>query len=319
MDNQINKAVIIGSGVMGHGVCQLLAQHDVSVSLVDIDDIALNRAKGWITDNLAYMIQLGQLDDGRLEEILAKISFTTDLAGSLDGAQYILEAASENFEIKRKIWAVLSAHAPSTAILASNTSSYDINELAEGISGPERIISTHWFHPPPITPCVEVIPCNGADQANIEWVIDLLTWLGKAPTVCKSAPGFIANRIQLAMAKEAITLVEEGLATPAEIDRIVKTSIGFRLGAFGPFEIIDQAGADVYYSVYEYLYSKLPREHFKPPELLKDHVETGRLGLKSSGGFYDYASDAADEMRRKRDRLLYTRYNQFKKEQETEK
>ena len=319
MDIEISKAVVIGSGVMGHGVCQLLAQHGICVSLVDIDDTALDRAKGWITDNLAYMIQLGQLEDDRLEEILAKITFTTDLVSSLEGARYILEAASENFEIKRKIWAVLSTHAPSDAILASNTSSYDINELAEGISGPERIIGTHWFHPPPITPCVEVIPCRGADQANIEWVINLLTWLGKAPTVCKSAPGFVANRIQLAMAKEAITLVEEGLATPAEIDRIVKTSIGFRLGAFGPFEIIDQAGADVYYSVYEYLYSKLPREHFKPPKLLKDLVKTGRLGLKSSGGFYDYASDAADKMRRKRDRLLYTRFNQFIKEQESEK
>ena len=114
------------------------------------------------------------------------------------------------------------------------------------------------------------------------------------------------------------TPVLEGLATPAEIDRIVKTSIGFRLGAFGPFEILDQAGTDVYCSVYEYLYSKLPREHFKPPKLLTNMVKAGRLGLKNSGGFYDYASNAADKMRRKRDRLLYARYIQFEKEQESE-
>jgi 3-hydroxybutyryl-CoA dehydrogenase len=319
MDMKISKAVVIGSGVMGHGICQILAQHGINVSLVDTDDKILERAKGWISDNLAYMVQIGQLDGGRIEEILTNITFTTDLAGSLDGARYVLEAASENFEIKRKIWAVLSSHAPQEAILASNTSSYDINELAEGISGPERIIGTHWFHPPPITPCVEVIPCNGADQANIDWTMKFLTWLGKAPTLCKSAPGFVANRIQMAMAKEAIALVEEGLATPAEVDRVVKTSIGFRLGAFGPFEIIDQAGTDVYCSVYEYLDSKLPGEKFKPPGLLQELVEAGRFGLKSSGGFYTYGAGAADETRRKRDRLLYTRLNQFKEEQESEK
>ncbi len=319
MDMQISKAVVIGSGVMGHGICQLLAQRGIQVSLVDTDDKILKRAKGWITDNLAYMVKLGQLEAARPKEIMANISFTTDLIGSLEGARYILEAASENFKVKRKIWADLSAHAPAGAILASNTSSYDINELAEGVSGPERIIGTHWFHPPPITPCVEVIPSNKASQTNIDWTMKFLSWLGKAPTLCKSAPGFVANRIQMAMAKEAIALVDEGLATPAEVDRIVKTSIGFRLGAFGPFEIIDQAGTDVYCSVYEYLYSKLPREHFKPPELLVKLVESGRFGLKSSAGFYDYASGAADETLRKRDTLLYARLDMFKKEQEPEK
>ncbi len=318
MDKQISKAVVIGSGVMGHGICQLLAEHGINVSLVDTDDAILERAKGWISDNLAYMVELGQLESSRVRDVLARITLTTDLAGSLAGAGYIVEAASENFAIKRKIWAVLSAHAPQEAILASNTSSYDINELAEGISGPERIIGTHWFHPPPITPCVEVIPCNGADQKNIDLIMAFLTWLGKAPTVCKSGPGFVANRIQMAMAKEAIALVEEGLATPAEIDRVVKTSIGFRLGAFGPFEIIDQAGTDVYLSVYEYLDSKLPGDKFKPPILLQEMVATGRSGLKRSRGFYDYGAGAADEMRRKRDRLLYARLKQFRKEQASE-
>lgn len=318
MDIQISKAVVIGAGVMGHGICQLLAQHGIKVSLVDTDENILRRAKGWISDNLAYMAEIGQLESTGVDDILARITFTADLVGSLAGAQYIVEAASENFHIKQKIWAVLSTYAPKEAILASNTSSYDINELAEGISGPERIIGTHWFHPPPITPCVEVIPCNGADRTHIEWTMRFLTWLGKAPTLCKSAPGFVANRIQMAMAKEAMALIEEGLATPAEVDRIVKTSIGFRLGAFGPFEIIDQAGTDVYCSVYEYLDAKLPGEKFKPPVILQELVAAGRFGLKNSAGFYEYGPGATDQMRRKRDRLLYTRLNQFKKEQASE-
>lgn len=318
MESQISKAVVIGSGVMGHGISQALAQNNIMVSLVDTADDILLRAKGWITDNLNYMVQLGQLEKYRVPEILDNITFSTNLIASLDGAKFILEVASENLAIKKKIWTELSDHAAPDAILASNTSSYDINELAEGVSRPERVLGMHWFHPPPITPCVEVIPGDKTDQSCIDFTTDFLTRIGKVPTLCKSAPGFVANRIQFAMAKEALALVEEGLATPAEVDRIVKTSIGFRLGAFGPFEIIDQAGTDTYYSVFEYLYSKLPKEQFRPPQMLKEMVEKGRLGLKKSAGFYEYGSDAADRMRRKRDRMLYRRLDMFNDELETE-
>jgi 3-hydroxybutyryl-CoA dehydrogenase len=166
---------------------------------------------------------------------------------------------------------------------------------------------------------VEVIPGKGASQANIDLMLAFLTNLGKMPTLCQSAPGFVANRIQIAMASEAIALVEEGLATPAEVDRIVKSSFGFRLGAYGPFEIIDQAGADTYYSVFEYLYEKLGKAHFKPPRLLADQVQAGRLGLKTSGGFYEFGPGAADSMRRERDRKFYARLKLVKKEWEEEK
>lgn len=319
MDSNIDKAVVIGSGLMGHGICQLLAVHDIQVSLIDINAQILEKAKGWIADNLSYMVQLDLLEEPDVERIVNNIDFTTELIGSLKGAKYVLEAVSENLEIKHKIWTILSDHADSDAILASNTSSYDINELAEGVSRPERIIGTHWFHPPPITPCVEVIPCHETSQNTIQWTMDFLTWLGKAPTLCKSAPGFVANRIQMAMAKEAMALIEEGVATPAEVDRIVKTSIGFRLGAFGPIEISDMAGIDTYKSIYEYLDDKLPGDRFKPPKILNDLAEKGRLGLKSLNGFYEYNSDAVDKVRRKRDRMLYRRLEMYRKELEIEK
>jgi 3-hydroxybutyryl-CoA dehydrogenase len=148
--------------------------------------------------------------------------------------------------------------------------------------------------------------------------MEFLTGLGKVPTICKSAPGFVANRIQFALATEAIALVEEGLATPAEVDRIVKSSFGFRLGAYGPFEIMDQAGADTYLGVYQYLEEKLGKVYFKPPKLLEKQVEAGRLGLKSSGGFYDYGPGAADAMRRDRDRKFYARLELLRKEWEQE-
>jgi 3-hydroxybutyryl-CoA dehydrogenase len=303
----IDTALVVGAGIMGHGVAQLLAMNKIRVHLVDQADEFLQRARGWIEDNLDYMIELGELEASEKAATLARINFTIDLTGNLAQAAYVLEAVSENFDLKRRIWEILGQSAAPAAILASNTSSYDINELAQGVPNPERIIGTHWFHPPQITPCVEVIPAEGAGRPQVDFVMQFLTDLGKVPTVCKSAPGFVANRIQFALAAEAIALVEEGLATPAEVDRVVKSSFGFRLGVYGPYEIMDQAGADTYLSVFEYLDEKLGRPHFKPPQLLKKQVAAGKLGLKTSGGFYDYGSGAADAMRRERDRKFYAR------------
>jgi len=315
----IDTVLIVGAGIMGHGFAQLLAMNGLKVYLADRTDELLNRARGWIEDNLDYMIELGELPASEKPATLAGINFTTDLEGSLAAADYVLEAVSENFELKRRVWDIIGRKAAPQAILASNTSSYDINELAAGVPNPERVIGTHWFHPPQITPCVEVIPGKDASQANIDRMLKFLAGLGKMPTVCKSAPGFVANRIQMAMAAEAIALVEEGLATPAEVDSIVKSSFGFRLGAYGPYEIMDQAGADTYLGVYEYLYAKLGKPHFKPPRLLADQVQAGRLGLKSSGGFYDYGPGAADAMRRERDRKFYARLKLVKQEWEKER
>ena len=307
MQKTIEKATVVGAGIMGHGVAQLLAQSGIRVDLIDTGPESLERARGWIQDNLDYMVKLGELAPDAVDGVLDRINLSSDLAASLPGSQYVLEAVSEDFDLKREIWAQLSLNAPAACLLASNTSSYDINELAKDVRGPERIVGTHWFHPPQITPCVEVIPCDAASPECVQWTMDFLDSLGKEPTLCKSAPGFVANRIQIAMAREAIALVEEGLATPQEVDRVVKTSFGFRLGAYGPFEIMDQAGADTCLSVFEYLFSKLPREHFRPPALLREQVAAGHLGLKSSQGFYEYGPGAADAMRRDRDRRFYAR------------
>jgi 3-hydroxybutyryl-CoA dehydrogenase len=310
----IDIAVVVGAGIMGHGIAQLLAMNNIKVHLVDQTDEFLYRARGWIEDNLNYMVELKELQGSQVPETLSKINFSTDLTGNLEKAGYVLEAVTENFDLKLGVWKILDQYAAPGAILASNTSSYDIKELAAGVSNQERIIGTHWFHPPQITPCVEVIPAKGASQPNIDLVMEFLIGLGKVPTICKSAPGFVANRIQLAMASEAIALVEEGLATPAEVDRIVKSSFGFRLGAYGPFEIMDQAGVDTYLSVFKYLYDRLDKASFKPPGLLKRQVEAGKLGLKSSGGFYDYGPGLADGVRRDRDRKLYARLKLLRRE-----
>ena len=311
---KVDKALVVGAGIMGHGIAQLLAMNGIQVFLVDQNDAFLSRARGWMEDNLNYMVELGEMDETGVSVTLSRVVFTADLTENLQGAAYVLEAVNEDFELKRGVWKTLGASADSDTILASNTSSYDIDELARDVPNPERVVGTHWFHPPQITPCVEVIPSTKAGAANIDFVMGFLSGLGKIPTLCKSAPGFVANRLQMALAAEAIALVEEGLATPSEVDRIVKTSFGFRLGAYGPFEIMDQAGADTYSSIYKYLYEKLNKPHFKPPRLLADQVAAGRLGLKASAGFYDYGQGAADAVRRDRDRKFYSRLNLLRKE-----
>lgn len=315
----IDTVLVVGAGIMGHGFAQFFAMNNIQVYLADQTVEFLERAKGWIEDNLRFMIELGELKAPEMVTTLSRIDFTTDLTGNLPKADYVLEAVSEDFELKRSVWKIIGQNAAPGAILASNTSSYDINELAKGVSNPERIIGTHWFHPPQITPCVEVIPSKHTAQSNIDLIMEFLTGLGKVPTVCKSAPGFVANRIQMAMAAEAIALVEEGLATPAEVDSIVKSSFGFRLGAYGPFEIMDQAGADTYLGVYRYLEQKLGKVCFKPPKLLEKQVNSGKLGLKSSSGFYEYGPGAADTMRRDRDRKFYARLKLIRSEWEQAK
>jgi len=274
----------------------------------------LDRARAWIRENLEFMVELELIQSLQIEAALSKISFTSDLDGSAGKADYVLEAITEDLELKKSLFKQLGTLAGPDVILATNTSSYDINELANVTRNPQRVLGTHWFHPPPITPAVEIIPADATSRETIDQAIALMERIGKFPTMCKSAPGFVANRIQFAMVAEALAIVEQGLASPEEVDRIVKSSFGFRLSAFGPFEIIDQAGLDTYRAIFDYLYDKLGAEQFKPPRILSDLIDQGRFGLKSGKGFYDHEGGAAEALKRKRDSRLYARLKIFKDE-----
>ena len=316
---EIKEVLIVGAGTMGHGFAQIFATNDLSVCLVDEDEKFLKRAKAWISDNLNYMVELGEIKREKIQPALSHIEFSTDLRKAASKADYVLEAVNEKLDLKKRVFQQLGQWTEPHVVLATNTSSFDINELSAVTAHPARVIGTHWFHPPQITPCVEIIPSNTTNQETIEVATQLMKRIGKVPTQCKSAPGFVANRIQMAMTAEALAIVAEGLATPEEVDQIVRTSFGFRLSAYGPFQICDQAGADTYYSVYEYLYGKLRREQMKPSPLLKKLVEEGRLGLKTNHGFYEYKEGAVEAMKRERDRKLYARLRLFREEQKAEK
>jgi len=312
---EIRRILVIGAGTMGHGFAQVFAINEFQVSLVDTDEQLLERGRTWIRESLNDMVELGEIEKDKVQAVVSRIEFTTDLKQAASEADYVLEAVSENLELKKNLFRQLGQWTKPDAIVATNTSSFDINELSAVIAHPERVIGTHWFHPPQITPCVEIIPSDTTRLETVKVATDLMARVGKMPTACKSAPGFVANRIQMAMAAEALAIVEEGLATPEEVDRIVKSSFGFRLSAYGPFQICDQAGADTYYSIYEYLYGKLKREQFKPSPLLKKQVEQGRLGLKSNAGFYEYRVGETEAMKRERNRKLYARLRLFREEE----
>ncbi len=312
---EIREVLIVGAGTMGHGFAQIFAMSNFSVWLVDETEDLLKRARGWIEDNLNFMVELGEIGHEKVQPTLSHIRLTTDIKQAASKADYVLEAINENLDLKKRLFQQLGNWTQSHVVLATNTSSFDINELSAVTAHPERVIGTHWFHPPQITPCVEVIPSNATSPEVVEIAMTLMRKIGKDPTRCKSAPGFVANRIQLAMAAEALAIVEAGLATPQEVDQIVRTSFGFRLSAYGPFQICDQAGADTYYSIYKYLYEKLKREQMKPSPLLRKHVEEGRLGLKTGRGFYEYKQGAVEAMKRDRDRKLYSRLRLFREEQ----
>jgi len=311
---EINRILVIGAGIMGHGFAQVFAVNGLHVDLVDRAEDILIRARQWIRENLDHMVELGEIGADCASDAIDRIYYTVHLDAPARRADYVLEAVTEDLEIKKALFRRLDRLAPSDVVLATNTSSFDINEFTKVVTRPHRVIGTHWFHPPHITPCVEVIPAEETSQETIDTVLSLMERIGKFPTLCKSAPGFVANRIQLAMAAEALAIVEEGLASPQEVDRIVKSSFGFRLSAYGPLEICDQAGLDTYQAIYHYLYGKLRREQFRPPQILRDYVAQGFYGLKSGKGFYEYESGGADAFKRQRDRRLFARLRIFKEE-----
>jgi 3-hydroxybutyryl-CoA dehydrogenase len=305
---------VLGSGTMGHGIAQLMATRGKTVFLVDSARKSLQTAEAQIKDNFAYMVELGYLTTAEAEAAAGPISYGTEMQEMMARASYITEAISENLDLKKEVFQALDKGTADSVILCSNTSSYDINEIAEKVVRKERVIGTHWFHPPQITPCVEVIPGKTTSKKVIAETCALLESIGKAPTLCKSAPGFVANRIQYALVSESLAIVSEGLATPEEVDRIVKTSFGFRLSAFGPFEVCDQAGLDVYNTIFKYFHKIFKRDVFKTPPILEEMVGKGRFGLKNGKGFYEYSSDAAARIRRERDRKLYARLAIFAQE-----
>ncbi|MCY4061773.1 MAG: 3-hydroxyacyl-CoA dehydrogenase family protein [Chloroflexi bacterium] len=287
--DSIGRTAIIGAGTMGLGVAQCFALAGLEVTLLDETPEASQCALERLAQRVRNHVDAGLLPDTAVE-VARSVRAARDITGAVATADLVFEAVPERVEIKRDVLAACDAGAPADAIIASNTSSLPIDELAAFVERNERFLGLHWFNPPEWTPGVEVIPSAHTDPAVVERAREFLLAIGKKPATVASGPGFVANRIQFALFREALACVEAGLATPQEIDEVVRSSFGFRLPFYGPFQIADMAGLDVYVNIMDVLARGLGAE-WEAPAALREIVAEGRQGVKELAGFYDYSED----------------------------
>jgi 3-hydroxybutyryl-CoA dehydrogenase len=294
------RAAIIGAGTMGLGVAECFAAAGIDVRLTDATPELTRDAMEQLVERARGHAEAGLLSEKAVDRA-ESVEAADDVSAAVRDAGLVFEAVSEDLELKHEILTACSGAAPPEAVIVSNTSSFPMDELAKSVNSPQRFLGTHWFNPPEWTPGVEVIPAVSTDPEVVEKVMEFLRAIGKRPAVVGDGPGFVANRIQNALFLEALRCVEEGLASPQEVDEVVRSCFGFRLPFFGPFQIADMAGIDVYVSVLRTLEDGLG-ERFETPAVLRELVEQGRTGTKSGAGFLEYSDEERERLLLERDR-----------------
>ncbi len=294
------RAAIIGAGTMGLGVAECFALAGLEVVIVDETPGASQQALGRLNQRVRGHVEAGLLPEAAIAAA-HRVRAAEDIKSAVASSDLVFEAAPERIEIKRDVLAACDAHAPAAAIIATNTSSLPIDDLAAFVERKGRFLGMHFFNPPEWTPAVEVIPSVQTDPEIVARAREFLLAIGKKPATVASGPGFVANRIQFALFREALACVEDGLATPQEVDAVVRSSFGFRLPFYGPFQIADMAGLDVYASIMDVLSEGLGAD-WEAPESLRDIVAEGRLGTKALAGFYEYSEDERAALLIERDR-----------------
>lgn len=301
MDN-IKKIVIAGSGTMGSSMGEAFAKYGYKVVLYDIFDEALAKSEKLIKLNLETLLKEKVISREKHDEMLQNISFSKDKNTFAD-ADFVVEAILENIKIKHEFWSEISNIVREDVVLCSNTSGLSISCIAEVINRPERFCGMHWINPPHLIPLIEIIKGDKTDDKSIKMVKDIAIELGKKPVVSKDAPGFILNRIQFAIMREALHIVKSGIADKNAVDDVMKYGLGMRYACLGPFQVADLGGLDIFYNIASYLFEDLA-DNKDVFGMLKDCKENNRLGVKSRAGFYDYSGGKDDEIIRYRDEMF---------------
>jgi len=298
------RIAVLGAGTMGAGIAQCLADHGRDVTLTDIDAAALERARRRITTSRATLEDAGLQTADASTEGDRRLATSTDLGESVAEADLVIEAVPENIDLKCRIFAELDRLAPPRTALVSNTSGLSITQLGQATGRPELVAGFHWWNPAELVPLVEVTSGESTDPQLIEQLIELATQLGKQPIhVRRDVPGFVGNRLQFAVFREALHLVEQGVVSPEDLDRAMTGGPGFRWGFLGPLQAADFGGLDVFHSISSYLWQDLG-DATTPPPALEDLLKVDRLGTKTGGGFYDYSPEGLAELTDRRDRFL---------------
>jgi 3-hydroxybutyryl-CoA dehydrogenase len=281
---------IVGSGYMGGGIAQVLALAGNTVRISDIsEEIARANYERLIVETELFVGD-GLFPADAVERIRAHLEPAASIEAAVADADYIEEAVPEKIEIKHETLRRISAAAPADAVIGSNTSTILIGSLATAVSHPERFLGVHFSNPAPFIPGVELIPHEGTSESAIAVAEEVVASTGKETARVKDSTGFVLNRLQYALFHEATQIVEEGIATPEDVDTLVRTTFGFRLPVFGPFAIADMAGLDVYAFCYASLQTRWP-ERFATPASLKELVDAGKFGTKTGAGYLDVPAD----------------------------
>lgn len=282
--DKIQNIAVIGAGLMGSGIAQVVAQAGFGVTVRDVSDAVLENARAIIEKKLNRAVSKGKLEKQEVQTILARLRFTTDLPEALMDAQYVIEAVPENLELKRQIFAEIDRLATDGAILATNTSELSIASIAGVTNRPDRVIGTHWFFPPQVMKLIEVVTADETSPGTLEVTLEFCAALGKETVVCKDAQGFITSRAISAMIAECLRIYEEGIASIEDIDKAMR--LGFN-HPIGPFQLIDMSGVDVVFHALEGL-TREYGDRFKPSGKMGQLVEQKNLGQKTGKGFYSH-------------------------------
>jgi 3-hydroxybutyryl-CoA dehydrogenase len=281
----MKKIAVIGAGTMGNGIAHVFAQNGYEVNLIDTQSSALDKALQTIAKNLDRQIAKLIINEADKQATLAKITCFTDLKVGVQDRELVIEAATENSKIKLAIFSEMDQHTNATCILATNTSSISITQLAEATQKPENVIGMHFMNPVPVMKLVEIINGKATSSQTTDTIVSLTTAIGKIPCVVKDAPGFIANRILMPMINEAILAFEEGISDAQTIDQIMKLGMAHPMG---PLQLADYIGLDVCKNILEIMEDGFQNSKYKPAAILTKMVEEGKLGVKSGEGFYSY-------------------------------
>ncbi|MDP6174406.1 MAG: 3-hydroxybutyryl-CoA dehydrogenase [Rhodospirillales bacterium] len=296
-----------GAGRMGQGIAQVFAHGGYAVTMIDLKQRPTGearetgtRALGEIERTLGFLASLDVITEAQAQRILGRISFIP--AGgaeqALAGAGIIFEGVPEVLEIKQQALGLISRAADPGALIASTTSTMLVTQLAGFVTGPERFLNAHWLNPAYLIPLVEVSPGPATTEATVERLMALLGSIGKVPVRCAASPGYIVPRLQAAAMNEAARMVEDGVASPAEIDQAVRVGFGLRYASMGLLEFIDWGGVDILYYATNYLNKALDAERFQVPEIIEKMMRDGRLGMREGQGFYDFSEMDVDAYQR---------------------
>lgn len=277
---------VIGGGTMGNGIAHVFAQNGFKVNLIDIKQEVLDKALATISKNLDRMVAKEKITADQKDQTLANIQTHTSLESGVSNADLVVEAATENVEIKLDLFRQLDKLTPASCVLASNTSSISITKIGSVTDRPDKVIGMHFMNPVPVMKLVEVIEGFKTDKNVTEEIVELSKKLGKVPALTQDYPGFIANRILMPMINEAIISLHEGVADVTEIDTIMKLGMAHPMG---PLQLADFIGLDVCLAILNVLYDGLGNQKYAPSPLLINMVTSGDLGVKSGRGFYDYS------------------------------